>query len=48
MHYDKYDPHKSPTGLVRHMWDSKLGKFVLLGVAAVAVGAIVAELASRR
>ena len=48
MHYDKYDPHKSPTELVRHMWDSKLGKFVLLGAAAVSVGAVVAELASRR
>ena len=30
IHYDEIDPHKSPSSLVKHMWDSDLGKVALI------------------
>jgi hypothetical protein len=30
IHYDEIDPHESPESMVKHMWDSKLGKGVLI------------------
>ncbi len=43
-HYDKHDPYESMTELARHVWDSKLGRTLILGGLAVAVlgGAYVA------
>lgn len=36
-HYDRYDPHKSGPDLIRHMWDSNLGKAVIIGAVACGV-----------
>jgi len=30
-HYDNHDPHESLSELLKHMWESKLGKKVLVG-----------------
>ena len=30
IHYDEIDPHESPESLVKHMWESNLGKGVLI------------------
>jgi len=30
IHYDEIDPHESPKSLVKHMWDSNLGKGTLI------------------
>lgn len=36
-HYDKHDPHESIPSLVRHMWDSDLGRFVLVALGIITV-----------
>lgn len=32
-HYDQHDPHESLPELLKHVWDSDLGKLVLIGAA---------------
>jgi len=35
VHYDEIDPHESLGSLIKHMWQSDLGKLVLVGVGAL-------------
>lgn len=35
VHYDEIDPHESLDSLIKHMWQSDLGKIVLVGVGAL-------------
>lgn len=32
VHFDEYDPRESISSLLKHMWNSDLGKLVLVGV----------------
>jgi len=36
-HYDDIDPNESPESLVKHMWQSKKGKKVLIGIAVAGI-----------
>lgn len=46
-HYDKHDPYESLTELAKHVWESKLGKVIIVaGAAAVAIGGV--YMATRR
>jgi len=35
VHYDEIDPHESLGSLIKHMWQSDLGKIVLVGAGAL-------------
>ena len=37
-HYDKHDPYESVTELAKHVWESDLGKAVVIGTTITAVG----------
>jgi len=44
IHYDEIDPHESVESLLKHMWQSKKGKAVLIGT----VTALIAYLLGKK
>ena len=46
-HYDKHDPNESLTELVKHIWESKLGKVIMIA-GAVGMALAVGYAATRR
>lgn len=36
-HFDEHDPYQSVSSLLKHLWNSKTGKFVLIGASILAL-----------
>lgn len=43
IHYDEFDPNESATSLVKHMWDSKIGKLALVGAGLILINKLLKD-----